>query len=221
MELSVSAPLLSRLKSWQLVGLGISGWVTLYSVAILTWGASSTIIGNTQGGCFATTMTLAGLEASRFRRGGSLPVDPLQWVHGIPTEHLNLTLTRAMEKQEYRIEPANKLDMELGFGVRGVKAGRTVVFETAHWKNPVIDLPHAQTTEDNRQRVRADLAFLVGAGTPNEETRAFVKKHPLQLLAERELKHLVAAELPPVPKLENVSAVPASNGVLPLDKSSS
>jgi hypothetical protein len=217
MEASISAPLLSRIKSWQLVGLGISGWVTLYSVAILTWGASSTIIGNTQGGCFATTMTLAGLEASRFRKGGSIPADPLQWVHGIPTEHLNLTLTRAMQKQEYRIEPSNELEMELGFGVRGVKAGRTVVFETAHWKNPVIDLPHAQATEDNRQRVRADLAFLVGAGTPDEETRTFVKKHPLQLLAGREFKQLVAAEMPPVPKPEDISVPPAGGGVLPLD----
>jgi hypothetical protein len=217
MESTVSAPLLSRIKSWQLVGLGISGWVTLYSVAIITWGASSTIIGHVQGGCFATTMTLAGLEASRFRKGGSLPADPLQWVQGIPTEHLNLALTRAMQKQEYRIEPANELEMELGFGARAVKAGRTVVFETANWKNPVIDLPHAQATEANRQRVRADLAFLVGAGTPDADTRSFVKKHPLHLLAGRELKQLVAAEMPPIPKPENVPVPPANGGVLPLN----
>lgn len=217
MEASVSAPLLSRIKSWQLVGLGISGWVTLYSVAIITWGASSTIIGHTQGGCFATTMTLAGVEASRFRRGKSIPADPLQWVHGIPTEHLNLALTRSMQKQEYRIEPANELEMELGFGVRAVKAGRTVVFETANWKEPVIDLPHAQTTEDNRKKVRANLAVLVGAGAPDDETRIFVKSHSLQLLAGQELKNLMAAETPPVEKTENVS-VPATSGrVLPFN----
>jgi hypothetical protein len=199
MESSISAPLLSRIKSWQLVGLGITGWITLYSVAIITWGASSTLVGNVQGGCFATTMTLAGLEASRFRRGSSIiPADPLQWVQDIPTEHLNQTLTRVMQKQEYRIEPANEVEIELGFGVRGVKAGRTVVFETANWKEPVIDLPQAQTTESNRQKVRADLAFLVGAGTPNEEARLYVKNHPLQLLAGQEFKNLVAAEMPPV-----------------------
>jgi hypothetical protein len=217
MESSVSAPLLSRIKSWQLVGLGITGWVTLYSVAIITWGTSSTVIGNAQGGCFAMSMTLAGLEASRFRKGGSIPADPLQWVHGIPTEHLNQTLARVMQKQEYRIEAANELEVELGFGVRAVKAGRTVVFETANWKESVIVLPHAQATESNRQRVRADIAFLVGVGTPDEETRRFVKNHPLQLLAGQEFKNLVAAEMPPVKKTENVSSPAAGGGVLPLD----
>lgn len=217
MEASVSAPLLSRIKSWQFVGLGISGWVTLYSVAIITWGASSTIIGHAQGGCFATTMTLAGLEASRFRRGNSVPANPLQWIEGIPTEQLNQTLTRVMAKQEYRIETTNALDIEMGFGVRAVKAGRTVVFETANWKEPVIDLPHAQSTEGNRIIVRADLAVLVGAGTPDEETRIFAKSHPLQLLAGQELKNMIAAETPPVNKTENVSVPPAGRSVLPFN----
>src|ERR1035438_4416181 len=62
MEVRNSAPLLSQVKSWQLVGLGITGWVTLYSAAIITWGTSSTIVGNTQGGFFAITMCLASLE---------------------------------------------------------------------------------------------------------------------------------------------------------------
>jgi hypothetical protein len=217
MESSVSAPLLSRIKSWQLVGLGISGWVTLYSVAIITWGASSTIIGHVQGGCFATTMTLAGLEASRFRKGGSLSVNPLQWIDDISTDQLNLTLTRAMQKQEYRIESANELEMELGFGVRAVKAGRTAVFETAHWKKPIIDLSHAQATEGNRQRVRADIAFLVGAGTPDEAARIFVKNHPLQLLAGQEFKNLVTAEMPAVPKPVNVSTPAAGGGIQPMN----
>jgi hypothetical protein len=216
MEASVSAPaLLSRIKSWQLVGLGISGWVTLYSVAILTWGASSNLIGNAQGGCFATTMTLAGLEASRFKRGGSIPADPLQWVQGIPAEQLNHTLTWVMQKQEYKIEASQGLETEMGFGLRAVKAGRTVVFETGRWKEPVIDLPHAQTTEGNRKRVRADLAVLVGAGTPDEETRIYVKNHPLQLLAGQELKNLIAAEMPPAKKPENVSTPSATRGATP------
>src|SRR5271170_905257 len=124
MEVSISPPvLLSRIKSWQLVGLGISGWITLYSVAILTWGASCNLIGNAQGGCFATTMTLAGLEASRVKRRGSFPADPLQWIHGIPTEQLNQTLSRVMQKQEYQIEASHGLETEMGFGLRAVKAG--------------------------------------------------------------------------------------------------
>jgi len=216
MESSVSAPLLSRIKSWQLVGLGISGWVTLYSAAIITWGASSNIVGNAQGGCFATTMTLAGLEASRFKRGDSIPADPLQWVHGFPTELFNQTLTQVMQKQEYAIENSTELEIELGFGVRAVKAGRTVVFETSRWKEPVIDLSHALTTESNRKRVRADVAVLVGVGTPDDQTRTFAKSHPLQLLAGQKLKHLIAAEKPPVPKLENGSSPKTSRGVLPM-----
>ena len=59
MKKCASAPFLSRVKSWQLIGLGISGWCTLYSVAMITWGASSFKIGNAQGGCFAATMALA------------------------------------------------------------------------------------------------------------------------------------------------------------------
>ncbi len=216
METSYSAPiLLNRIKSWQLVGLGISGWITLYSVAILTWGASSKLIGNAQGGCFATTMALAGLEASRFKRRESFPADPLQWVHGIPTEQLNQTLTRAMQQQEYQIEASHGLETEMGFGLRAVKAGRTVVFETGRWKESVIDLPHAQSTEGNRKRVRADLAVLVGAGTPDEETRLFVKTHPLQLLAGQELKNLVAAGRPPANQPENVSTPPVAHGAPP------
>jgi hypothetical protein len=216
MEASVSAPvLLSRIKSWQFVGLGISGWITLYSVAILTWGASSNLIGNAQGGCFATTMTLAGLEASRFKRGGSIPVDALQWVEGIPTEHLNQTLTRVMQNQEYQIEASQGLEIEMGFGLRAVKAGRTVVFETGRWKEPVIDLPHAQTTDGNRKRVRADLAVLVGAGTPDEAVQIFVKTHPLQLLAGQELKKLIAAERLPANTPENAPTPSATRGAPP------
>jgi hypothetical protein len=216
MEASVSPrPLLSRVKSWQLVGLGISGWVTLYSVAILSWGASSNLIGNAQGGCFATTMTLAGLEANRCKRRDSTPADPLQWVEGISTEQLNHHLTWVMQQQKYKIEASHGLETEMGFGLRAVKAGRTVVFETGSWKEPVIDLPHAQTTEGNRKRVRADLAVLVGAGTPDEAVQTFVKAHPLQLLVGQELKNLIAANRPPANQPGNVSTPSATPGVRP------
>lgn len=199
MVASVSAPLLSRLKSWQLVGLGITGWVTLYSVAILTWGASSALIGHSQGGCFATTMTLAGLEARRFNRKG-VPVDPLQWLNGISTEHLNLAIIQDMQRQELRVEAAHPVETGLGFGVRAVKAGRTVVFETSRWKERIIDLPHAQDTEMNRKKVSADIAVLVGAGQPDEAARQFVKRHPVQFLTGSEIKKLLAAAPPPVEK---------------------
>ncbi|HZI32456.1 MAG TPA: hypothetical protein VFF11_08940 [Candidatus Binatia bacterium] len=194
-----SAPLLSQIKSWQLVGLGISGWVTLYSVAIITWGAGSTLIGNTQGGCFAVTMTLAGLEARRFRKQGSPPPDdPLQWVNDFSTEQINQTISRAVAKQEFRVEPPHKIENATGFGVRAVNAGRTLVFETHRWKEPMIDLLHAQTTEENRRKVFADLAIIVGAGVVDEAARLFVRDHPLQLLIGEELKNLLDNENPPV-----------------------
>src|ERR1700684_4120117 len=104
MATNISAPLLSRIKSWQLVGLGISGWVTLYSAAIIFWGASSFVVGNTQGGCFALGMTLAGVEVKRFQKGSSISMDPLQWVCGITTEQLNQTLAQNLTKQELLVE---------------------------------------------------------------------------------------------------------------------
>lgn len=196
MNASVSAPLLSRLKSWQLVGLGVSGWCTLYSVAILTWGAGSALVGNTQGGCFAAAMTLAGVESRRYRKNAAAPENALQWAEGIPTVHLNHTLARVMQNRDFRIEPCPPSQVEMGFGVRAVNVGRTIVFETARWKEPVIDLPHAQATEENRKRASADLAIIVAAGAPDEAARAFVDRQPLQLLVGQELKNILTPHKP-------------------------
>jgi hypothetical protein len=195
MEAKFSAPLLSRIKSWQLVCLGISGWVTLYSVAIISWGASSFVVGNAQGGCFATAMTLAGLEARRFQKGSSIPMDSLQWVGGITTEQLNLTLAQNLKMQQIRVEPPHSMEAEMGFGVRAIKAGRTLVFETGRWKEPVINLLHARATEENRNKIRADLAIIVGAGTPDEDTKLFVHDHKLKLLVGKELKDMFPDEI--------------------------
>jgi hypothetical protein len=196
MNASVSAPLLSRLKSWQLVGLGVSGWCTLYSVAVLTWGASSALVGNTQGGCFAAAMTLAGVETRRYRKNGAAPENALQWADGIPTVNLNHTLARVMQSRDFRIESCPPSQIEMGFGVRAVNAGRTIVFETARWKEPVIDLPHAQATEENRKRASADLAIIVAAGMADEAAREFVEKKPLQLLLGQELKDILSTQKP-------------------------
>ena len=68
MQATISAPLLHRVKSWQLIGLGLTGWATLYSIALINWAACGTIIGNTQGSCFAATMSLASLEARRLKK---------------------------------------------------------------------------------------------------------------------------------------------------------
>jgi hypothetical protein len=208
-----SAPLLSRLKTWQLVGLGISGWVTLYSVAIITWGSSSTLIGNTQGGCFAITLTLAGIEARRFqKRDAATPADPLQWVADFSTQQVNQTIARVVASQNFRVERSHKVETDMGFGVRAVNAGRTLVFETERWKEPVVDLPRAQTTEENRRKVMADLAIIVGAGTADEAAQLFVKNHALQLLLGEELKNLLDSAPPLQTSLPNPNppALPAA-----------
>lgn len=194
MAVKISTPLLGRVKSWQLVALGIAGWCTLYSVALLAWGNSSNLIGNTQGGCFAATMTLASLEARRHKKRGSQPADLLQWAGAISTGQLNQILARTMGKQEFRVEPCQRLETELGFGLRVINSGRTMVIETARWKEPVIRLGHAQATEANRKTINADLAVIVGIGTPDEATRTFVKTCPVRLLVGDELKELVDAE---------------------------
>ena len=211
MEANFSAPLLSRIKSWQLVCLGISGWVTLYSVAIISWGASSFVVGNAQGGCFASAMTLAGLEVRRYQKGSSIPIDPLQWVCGITTEQLNQTLAENLKRQEVRVEAPYPIEADMGFGLRAIKAGRTLVFETGRWKEPVIDLLHAKTTEENRDKIRADLAIIVGAGTPDEETKLFVNTHKVKLLVGKELKDMFPDEKLPVNNIET-SPSPAADG---------
>jgi hypothetical protein len=202
MATNISAPLLSRIKSWQLVGLGISGWVTLYSAAIIFWGAGSFVVGNTQGGCFAVAMTLAGVEVRRFQKGSSIPMDPLQWVCGITTEQLNQTLAQTLTDQKLRVEAPHPIEANMGFGLRAIKVGRTLVFETGRWKEPVIDLLHAKTTEENRNKVCADFAIIVGAGTPDEDAKIFVKSHPIKLLVGKELKDMFAVEKPPVENIE-------------------
>lgn len=201
MDTGVSAPLLSRVKSWQLVGLGLSGWFTLYSIAIITWGASSSLIGNTQGGCFAATMTLASIETRRHRKGVSAPPGSLEWAGTIPTEHLNQTIAQAMRQQGFHIEAGHATGIEMGFGVRVVNAGRTMVFETGRWQEPVIDLRHAEATEENRKKVYADLAIIVGAGKPDEAARTFVRTRPLKFLVGKELKNLFKREKPPAKKV--------------------
>jgi len=196
MESSLSAPLLSRIKSWQLFWLGISGWVTLYSAAILSWGASSFVVGNAQGGSFAAVMTLAGCEVKRFKRGRS--TDQLQWASGITTEQLNQTLTQALQKNDLQLEALHPMEAAMGFGLRAVKAGRTFLFETGRWKEPVIDLRHAKNTEENRNKTSADFAIIVGAGTPDEDTKLFANTHPVKLLVGKELRAMFADEKPPV-----------------------
>jgi hypothetical protein len=193
---SVSAPILSRVKSWQLVGLGLSGWCTLYSIALITWGASSAMVGNTQGGCFAATMTLASFEARRYRKSCSPPVDPLAWTQGVTTERINQTIAKEMEKREFRVEPCRPTDTEMGFGVRAVNSGRTMVFETGRWQEPVIDLNHAQSTEENRKKASADLASIVGAGKPDENAVLYVQTRPVQFLVDKELQQLLGGDKP-------------------------
>ena len=193
MHAAASAPLLARVKSWQLVGLGLTGWCTLYSVALLTCGPASLVIGNAQGGCFAASLTLAGYEARRYRKAPVVVVDPFT---GLTTLQLNQTITRAAQKHAFRIEPLHRTEMQFGFGVRAVSAGRTLVFETSRWQEPVISLDRVQGTEENRKKVYADLAVIVSAGKPDENALAYALAHPIQFLAGKELEEMLAAEKP-------------------------
>lgn len=195
---SLSSPLLARVKSWQLVGLGLTGWCTLYSVALLSWGASSAVVGNVQGGCFAATMTLASFEVKRYRKSAPGPADPFA---GLTAQHLNLALLQVAASQAHRIEPLHSTETAMGFGVRTVSAGRTLVFETGRWNEPVIDVSHVQTTDENRKKVYADLAVIVGTGVPDEEARAYVETHPVQLLIGKELAAMLAAQSSVVPEI--------------------
>jgi hypothetical protein len=215
MKKCASTPFLSRVKSWQLIGLGISGWCILYSVAMISWGASSFNIGNAQGGCFAATMALASYEARRCKKGTSpIPADPLQWVSGISTEHLNQAIAQTMQQREFRVEPCQALETELGFGVRVINAGRTMVFETSRWQEPVIDALHVQTTDENRRKISATRAVIVGAGNPDEDARAFAKTHPVSFLGGKELKDMLNVGKPVEETTE--TARPPKTPLLPM-----
>jgi hypothetical protein len=161
---------------------------------VITGGASSFRIGHAQGACFAAAMILAGVEARRYKKPLAAAVNPLQWASAISTEHLNQAVAQAVLQREFRVEPCAPLETELGFGVRAVNSGRTMVFETARWQESVIDVPHVQTTEENRIKVAAARAIIVGAGNPDPEARIFARAHPVSFLCGKELKELFDLE---------------------------
>ncbi|HXI73339.1 MAG TPA: hypothetical protein VNN22_23610 [Verrucomicrobiae bacterium] len=197
MRATNSAPLLTQVKSWQLLGLGFAGWITLYSIALINWASCGKLAVNAQGGFFATTMALAGLETRRLKKNRVESADDSpHWADNIPTVQLNQTLDRIQQKYGFKSEPLHDQEIEMGFGVRTVKEGRTFVFETSRWKEPTIDLFHAQTTNENRKMAKADLAVIVSTGVPDESTKLFVKSAPLQLLYGEELQELIETELP-------------------------
>jgi hypothetical protein len=192
-----SAPLLFRVKSWQLIGLGLAGWATIYSIALINWAACGRAIANAQGGCFAVTMTLASLEARRLSRNKNEHEHvALHWADNIPTEELNQRLEIVQMLKGFTPEKLHKNEITMGFGLRAVKEGRTFVFETSRWKEPTIDLAHAQATNVNRKMASADRAVIVSIGAPDEDTRRFIKSAPIQVLAGEELKNLVGGESP-------------------------
>src|SRR5208282_4556909 len=120
-------------------------------------------------------------------------------------EQLNQTLTQNLQKNDLLLEALHPIEAEMGFGLRAVKAGRTFLFETARWKEPVIDLLHAKTTEENRIKTCAHFAVIVGAGTPDEDTKMFANTHPVKLLVGQELRDMFAAEQPPVENTDTTS----------------
>lgn len=194
MAKNLSAPLLSRVKSWQLVGLGLTGWCTLYSMALLTFGPASFLVGNAQGGCFAVSMTLAGVEARRVRKNLSAPADTLAWAGAVTTEQLNQAIAQSLREQEYRLEPVRESDREMGFGVRSVNSGRTMIFETAHWKKTSIDAGHVQTTDENRIKAHAQYAVIVALGKPDEAAKQLAKTRPLDFIGQEQIKKILSEE---------------------------
>ncbi len=135
-------------------------------------------------------------------------MDPLHWTGGMTTDQLNQTVAQTVRKQDLKVEALHPFEASLGFGLRAVKAGRTFVFETNRWKEPVIDLDHAKATEENRSKIRADFAVIVGAGKPDHETQMFVNAHPVKLLVGREFKKMVVGQRAPAKKLKPSLTLP-------------
>jgi hypothetical protein len=196
METCISAPILARVKFWQLVALGIAGWCALYSTALITWGTGRAAIGHAQGACFAAAMVLAGWEARRCKKKLPNPPDPLQWAHGLCTEQINQTIALNALQKEIRVEPSLPQETDLGFGVRTVNAGRIVVFETSRWREPVINARHVQTADVNRQLISAAHAIIVGAGQPDRDAQTLARSRPVSFLCGKEFKNMFDFGLP-------------------------
>jgi hypothetical protein len=208
MQALMSAPLLYRVKTWQFIGLGLTGWVTLYSIALINWSSCSAIIGNAQGGCFATTLALAGLEARRLnKRKMRREHDALHWADDVSTFELVQALDQIQQRKGFTTEALHCQETQMGFGLRAVKDGRTIVFETSRWKESTINLLHVQTANENRRQAMADRAVIVGIGVPDEDTKRFVKSAPIQLLVGEDLQNLIESEIyEPADKAQNQPA---------------
>ena len=65
----------------------------------------------------------------------------------------------------------------------------------------MVDLPHAEATEENRKKGLANLAVIVSQGVPSDDAKNFVRSRPLRFLCGEELKDMVISEnqLPPLP----------------------
>jgi hypothetical protein len=155
------------------------------------------MIGNAQGGCFAIAMTLAGVEARRLRKGPVAPVDPFS---GVTTAQIDQTVLSHAKARAMRIEPLHAAEKQLGFTLRAVGAGRTLVYETERWHESAIDLTHVQAADENRRKVHADLAVIVSVGKPDEQAIAYVQTHPVQLFDRKELKQAVVPKKPKAEK---------------------
>lgn len=143
-------------------------------------------------------MALAGMEVRRLKKNSGVSLDPLQWTEAITTDQVNEAVVQITLEKEHRIEPPHPAEAEMGFGVRAVNSGRTWVYETSRWREPVIDLEHAKTTDENRRKVLADFAVIVGVGAPDEDTKIFAKTHPVRFLVGDELKSRLPIPPPPV-----------------------
>lgn len=190
----LSPKLLMQTKSWQLICLGVSGWLALYGAAMTNWPAWRNLVGNSQGGCFAIVMSLAGVEVKRFKRRQLADDENLRWASCLTTAQINAHLAQVIQSQDFRVEPPGPEEAQAGFGVLTVNAGRTVAFETDRWREPVIDIEHAVHTDENRKKIRAHLAVIVGIGEPAAAVSEFTKTHPVQLLAGNEFKRMMKVE---------------------------
>jgi hypothetical protein len=208
MSVRSSAPLLSRVKSWQLISLGFSGWILIYGTSIVCRGVTSPASGHLQGGCFAAAMALAGVEARRYRKPKAKPADPFAWTSTVSNDQINQAVMQIAHEKNYRVEAPHPIEADMGFGVRAVNSGRTWVFETSRWNERVINLTHAMATEENRKKIHADVAVIVSAGTPDADTQFFAKKHPVLFIVGDEIKNRIPIEIPPAENAEDKAVAP-------------
>jgi hypothetical protein len=172
-----SAPILNRIAGWQLLALGLGGWVALYSSATVNFQKGlAELTGHAQGVCFACVMVLGGGEARKRKRARDHKAklnNALKWVGEMSDTRFEEQLSMHFHRLEYRLESMDDAHRAMGFGLRVVRDGRTTFVHTGFWRAGNVDGERlARLAEGSDiESLAADRVLLLTRAEVSETTR--------------------------------------------------